>query len=95
MTLDDILAAVQAEDTQVKAITALLATVKGELDAAIASGYDPTKLQALSELIGSDTTALANAIAAAGGTGTSSSSASSTSSTSSSSGSDSTSGATS
>lgn len=63
LTLQDILAKVQAEETVEASIIALLTTVKSELDAAIASG-DPTQLQALSDKLDADTKAMSDAVVA-------------------------------
>jgi hypothetical protein len=53
-TLDDVVAAVAAEDTVIDSAIALLTGLKAALDAAIASG-DPAKVQAVSDAIGAQT----------------------------------------
>jgi uncharacterized alpha-E superfamily protein len=61
--LDDLTAKVEAETTVNQSAVTLLQTLKTELDAAIASG-DDSALQALSDKIGTNTQALADAITA-------------------------------
>jgi hypothetical protein len=61
--LTDLQAAVAAESTAVASAVTLLGGLKAALDAAIASG-DPAALQQLSNDIGAQTKALADAVAA-------------------------------
>ena len=61
--LDDLKAAVAAEDTVVDSAVTLLKGLKDALDAAIAAG-DPAALTALSADIGAKTKALSDAVAA-------------------------------
>lgn len=61
--LDDLKAAVAAEDTVVDSAVALLQGLKAALDAAIASG-NPADLTALSADIGAKTKSLSDAVAA-------------------------------
>ena len=61
--LDDLKAAVAAEDTVIDSAVVLLKGLKDALDAAIASG-DPAALTALSADIGAKTKALSDAVAA-------------------------------
>lgn len=63
-TLDDIAAKVKAEGDVVDSAIALIQGLKDKLDAAIASGADPSQLQALSDAIGAQTSKLAGAVAA-------------------------------
>jgi len=61
-TLDDVVAKVAALGTVEDSVVALLTDLKTKLDAAIASGADPAKLQALSDAIGAQTDKLAKAV---------------------------------
>lgn len=61
--LDELKAAVAAEDTEIASAITLLNGLKAALDAAIASG-DPAALKALSDDIGAQTAALAAAVTA-------------------------------
>jgi len=61
-TLDDVVAKVAALGTVEGSVVALLTDLKTKLDAAIASGADPAKLQALSDAIGAQTDKLAKAV---------------------------------
>lgn len=63
MTLDDLKAKVEAENTVIGSAITLLGELKTMLDAAIASG-DPTKVQAIADMIDSEQAALAAAVAA-------------------------------
>jgi hypothetical protein len=60
--LDDVLAKVTAETTVVDSVVTLLTELKTKLDAAIATGADPAKLQAISDAIGSNTQKLADGV---------------------------------
>lgn len=63
-SLDDIAARVKAESDVVDSAVALINGFKDKLDAAIANGADPAKLQQLSDDIGSQTDRLSAAVAA-------------------------------
>lgn len=63
MTLDDLVAKVTAENTVIDSAVTLLSIIETELDAAIASG-DPTKVQAVSDLIDAGQKKLADAVVA-------------------------------
>lgn len=62
-TLDDLTAAVARNGDVTQSAITLLQGLKGQLDAAIASG-DPAQLQALSDQLGSQDQALADAVTA-------------------------------
>jgi hypothetical protein len=66
MTLDDLIAQVTAETDVVTGLAAAVDTIiaqeaeiKAALDAAIAGGADPVKLQAIADALGSNTATLA------------------------------------
>jgi len=61
-TLDDVVAKVTALGTVEDSVVALLTDLKAKLDAAIAAGADPVKLQALSDAIGAQTDRLTKAV---------------------------------
>ena len=61
--LDSLTAAVAKNDEVINSAVTLLQGLKTKLDDAIASG-DPTKIQALSDALGTETTKLADAVAA-------------------------------
>jgi len=61
-TLDDVVAKVQALTTVDDSVVALLGDLKTKLDAAIAGGADPAKLQALSDALGAQTQRLSDAV---------------------------------
>ena len=61
--LDDLKAKVTANGTVIASAVTLIQGLKAQLDAAIASG-DPTQLQALSDQLGQQDQALADAVAA-------------------------------
>lgn len=63
-SLDDIVTKVTALGTVESSVVALLADIKAKLDAAIASGADPVKLQALSDAIDAQSAALSAAVVA-------------------------------
>jgi hypothetical protein len=62
-TLTDLQTQVAANTDVINSAIALIQGLKGQLDAAIASG-DPAQLQALSDALGSSDAALAAAVAA-------------------------------
>ena len=62
-TLDDVVAAVAAEDTVIDSVVTLLTDIKAKLDAAIA-GNNPAALQALSDDIAAQTKKMADAVVA-------------------------------
>jgi hypothetical protein len=61
-TLDDVVAKVAALTTVDDSVVALLGDLKTKLDAAISSGADPAKLQALSDALGAQTQRLSDAV---------------------------------
>jgi hypothetical protein len=61
-TLDDIVQKVQALTTVDDSVVTLLGDLKAKLDAAIAGGADPAKLQALSDALGQQTQRLSDAV---------------------------------
>lgn len=61
-TLDDVVAKVAALTTVDDSVVALLGDLKTKLDAAIAGGADPAKLQALSDALGAQTQRLSDAV---------------------------------
>lgn len=61
--IDALTAQVSANNDVIQSAITLLQGLKAQLDAAIASG-DPTKIQALSDQLGQQDTALAAAVAA-------------------------------
>ncbi len=63
-TLDDLVAKVAAISTVEDSVIALLTDIKARLDAAIAGGADPVKLQALSDAIDAQTAKLTDAVTA-------------------------------
>lgn len=63
-TLDDVIAKVTALGTVEDSVVALLTDLKAKLDAAIAAGADPVKLQALSDALGAQTQRLSDAVTA-------------------------------
>jgi len=60
--LDDIVAKVSALTTVDDSVVALLTDLKTKLDAAIAAGGDPAKLQAISDALGTQTQRLSDAV---------------------------------
>lgn len=63
-TLDDVVAKVTALGTVEDGVVTLLTDIKAKLDAAIAAGPDPVKLQALSDAIDAQSQKLAAAVTA-------------------------------
>jgi hypothetical protein len=63
-TLDDVVTKVTALGTVEDSVVALLTDLKAKLDAAIAAGADPAKLQALSDALGAQTQRLSDAVTA-------------------------------
>lgn len=63
-TLDDVVAKVTALGSVEDSVVALLTDLKAKLDAAIAAGADPVKLQALSDALGAQTQKLSDAVTA-------------------------------
>jgi hypothetical protein len=61
-TLDDVVAKVAALTTVDDSVVALLGDLKTKLDAAIAGGADPAKLQALSDALGAQAQRLSDAV---------------------------------
>lgn len=62
--LDDVIAKVSSLGTVEDSVIALLTDIKAKLDAAIANGADPAKLQALSDAIDAQTQKLSDAVVA-------------------------------
>lgn len=62
--LDDVVAKVTALTTVDDSVVALLTDLKVKLDAAIAAGNDPVKLQAISDALGAQTQRLTDAVSA-------------------------------
>lgn len=60
--LDDIVAKISALTTVDDGVVALLTDLKTKLDAAIAAGGDPAKLQAISDALGAQTQRLSDAV---------------------------------
>jgi hypothetical protein len=60
--LDDIVSKVAALTTVDDSVVALLTDLKTKLDAAIANGADPVKLQAISDALGQQTQRLSDAV---------------------------------
>ena len=60
--LDDIISKVSALTTVDDSVVALLTDLKTKLDAAIAAGGDPAKLQAISDALGAQTQRLSDAV---------------------------------
>lgn len=64
VTFDEVLTKVTALSTVEDSVIALLTDIKAKLDAAIASGADPVKLQALSDAIDAQKVKLGDAVVA-------------------------------
>jgi hypothetical protein len=60
--LDDIIAKISALTTVDDSVIALLTDLKAKLDAAIANGADPAKLQQISDALGTEMQRLSDAV---------------------------------